>query len=744
MAQKGVDQQLDDFVDRSDGNEVAPSQEDDGFQPQYRMVGDTAVPVAKKHGALWKSRKKAAISKIKTDKEDERWDAALRYYRNDHSDRTRQSDDDVSRGGVRLSTTGMETENIVFANATSIIPMVYAKDPNIECSAEDDQYDDFANCVKHLVNTLFGKKNNLGVNLKPVARRAVLMSILTNVAYVEVGYTLREQSSEQTLMELQKLGTELSKATDKKTIQELEAKLTALEDKVDLLRPSGPWLKFRGPRDVLVDPDCASPDMSDAKWVMIKDYVETDFLKVVYGQKNEEGDYTSVFKPSHVLKLQGNGDGSVDDEVSTFSLIAPDQENKHQDYGFEDESSFKKAQRTCVWYVWDKATRRCFLYNDSDWTWPLWVWDDPYQLDCFFPLTPLNLYVDPENFYARSETLMYLDQQDAINKINNEFAKTREFIVGKVVYNKNLGLSESDVDAFLSGTTRKRAIGLDVPKEADLTKLFAPFAPQSASMLNTAIFDKERLFQAIDRVSSVSGMMRGEQLKTNTTNKIAESYQSRDQTRLDEKIDLVEDFIGDIGWKLAQLCVKNMDTQTVAQLIGQARAQFWDSKPDLRTFQTYLDLKVEGGSTTKPTSASKKQEAIQVGQVIGQFAKGSPAAVMVALKVMERAFDEVEITKQDWDGIIQSIQASMQQQQQQGQQQPQGQPGQPGQPQGQGPDQMAQVEQIIDSLPPQIKQQLGMAIAKGAPVRQAVGAAVQVAQHAQGQQQQQQQPQSGA
>lgn len=724
-----MDKQVDDFIDKSDGVPVEEAKPEDSYVPQYRMVGDSRVPIAKKAGALWKSRKKAAISRIKNGQDDERWDAALRYFRNDHTSRERGGDDDTlgKKGGTRLTTAGMETENIVFANVTSMVPSVYAKNPSIECSAEDEQYSDLALSIKHLINVLMQKRSTPGVNLKPIARRAVLLTFLTNVAYVEVGYTKREQSTEQTLADLQQIGEKLAKAKNKKDIQTLEAELVALEDKVDLLRPSGPFLKLRGPKQVLPDPDACDPFLSDAKWLMIEDYVDTEFLKVVYGVKNEDGDYESIFKPSHVLKLEGNGDGSADDEIASFSLISSDEGQKGADYGFDDEGSFKKAMRTKVWYVWDKSTRRVYMYNDADWSWPLWVWDDPYEYDDFFPVVPLSFYVDPEKFYARSETVMYLDQQDAINTINNEIAKCRDYIVGKVVYSKNAGISEQDVDNFLAGTTRKRSLGLDVPRDADLTKLFVPLVPQSAHMLNTTVFDKEKLYQAIDRVSSVSGMQRGEQLKTNTTNKIAEAYQSRDQTRLDEKIDLVEDFIGNIGWKLAQLCVRNMDKETVAKLIGEKKAAVWDDLPSLRDFQTYIDLKVEGGSTTKPTSASKKQDAIQVGQVLGQFGKAVPAAIVTAIKVMERAFDEVVITSEDWDGIMQSVQQQMQGQQGGG---------------GEG-DQLAQVEQIVDGLPPELKQKLGVAIAHGAPIRQAVGAIVQMAQQAQGQQQQQQ-PQPGA
>ena len=73
------------------------------------------------------------------------------------------------------------------------------------------------------------------------------------------------------------------------------------------------------------------------------------------------------------------------------------------------------------------------------------------------------------------------------------------------------------------------------------------------------LFDKQPILEAIDRVSSVQPVMRGVEFKTNTTNQAINQYNSVQQTRTDEKIDAVEDFIGQIAWALAQMCLQFMD-----------------------------------------------------------------------------------------------------------------------------------------------------------------------------------------
>ncbi len=738
---KSVDEKLESFMtsadDEMDGAEKKEPAEPE-YEPQYRVLSEEKIPVSKTYGKIWKSRRESAVSAIKSDGSVERWDTAIAYYRNDHQNRRDNSDIATDKeSGTRISTKGRESENLVFANTTSLVPAVYAKNPRIEISCEGrDDLQDFCDILEKLVNILFGKKSAPGVNLKPKARKGVIMATLTNYAYMETGYTKKENSSENTLEDLNKLASELAKEKDKKKIKEIEAKLLALEDKVDLLRPSGPWCKPKKPHDVLIDPEASSLD--EAKWIMIRDFISTDFLKVVYGTKNEEGKYDSVFEPSHVMKLGGNGGDATDEELVSFKMFDTTGEKTAKDYGYDSDEGFKRASVTECWYVWDKATRRVYLYNSADWKWPLWVWNDPYLYDDFFPISELEFYTDPCEYHARGEVTYYLDHQDSIDVINNEIAKTREYIVGKVVYNTNLLKegSESIVDEFIAGTTRKRALGLNVPPDTDLTKIFSPFVPQSAHMLNTVAFDKERLIQSIDRISSVTSVMRGVEYKTNTTNRAIESYESNTQTRLDEKIDAIEDWIGDIGWKIAQSCVANMETEQVKLLLGDEAGAKWDQdKPTVSDLKSFFTARCVGGSALKPTSVTKKQQAAQLGQILGQFARATPVALLVALKVMEQAYDEIIIKKEDWQLIQQSVMQQMQQPQEgapaQNDSNNRAGEGQAQQQPGGGEDQLTQLANMIDALPIPLKQALGEMLGSDMPIKEAIAAIMNEAQASQ-------------
>jgi hypothetical protein len=205
------------------------------------------------------------------------------------------------------------------------------------------------------------------------------------------------------------------------------------------------------------------------------------------------------------------------------------------------------------------------------------------------------------------------------------------------------------------------------------------------------------------------------------------------QTRADEKMDAIEEHVGDILWMLAQMCLQFMSQDEVQKLCGTADGWAQMSPAEIAVAFT---PRVVGGSTLKPTTRAKKEQALQISQIVGQFAKATPAAAIVALKVLQEAFgSELVITDKDWEFIMQGIQAQMQQQQQQppqGAQPPQGQKppegeGKPPTPEQQvGQDAVGgvvqntikEVMQMLDSLPPELKTQIGVMLARQQPVQQ--------------------------
>jgi hypothetical protein len=81
----------------------------------------------------------------------------------------------------------------------------------------------------------------------------------------------------------------------------------------------------------------------------------------------------------------------------------------------------------CV-LVWDKYFRRVYLFHRDDWTWPIWVWDDPLNLARFFPYFIIGFGFSTGGTVNVGDTAYYLDQQDEINDINRQWTRIRRTI----------------------------------------------------------------------------------------------------------------------------------------------------------------------------------------------------------------------------------------------------------------------------------------------------------------------------
>ena len=122
----------------------------------------------------------------------------------------------------RLNNNITETENVVFANITTMVPALYARNPKAEFTSTNSKYEKLAVSLEHLINTLMHRKVAPGVNLKPKAKRAVVTALLTNRAWLQLNWTFKQDSSEVALEELDGLANKLQKAKSVKEIEKVE------------------------------------------------------------------------------------------------------------------------------------------------------------------------------------------------------------------------------------------------------------------------------------------------------------------------------------------------------------------------------------------------------------------------------------------------------------------------------------------------------------------------------------------
>jgi hypothetical protein len=125
-------------------------------------------------------------------------------------------------------------------------------------------------------------------------------------------------------------------------------------------------------------------------------------------------------------------------------------------------------------------------------------------------------------------------------------------------------ISQADVEAVLKGDDGT-ARGVKVPEGMKLEDVIFSFVPPALKM--PEFFSTDNSFAAVNRITGINDAMRGAQFKTNTTNDAVDAYQKNVDIRVDERTDLIEDFIGDIMHNILMLCTMNWDANDVADLI---------------------------------------------------------------------------------------------------------------------------------------------------------------------------------
>jgi hypothetical protein len=733
-----VEKSITDTLTDDEQKQKQETQKKQNFTPTYEEIGSSKIPVSRRMGKFWKMRLDEGKRILEQDGTFSRWEEAIAAYERDHTNRENKRGKLAEVGKHTDSSKRHQyaTENIIFANVSAIVPSVYAKNPEVECTATKSENEEIARVFGKLITTLYQRKQWPGLGLKNKLKAMVCTTLITNRHYCELSYTQKQDSSENAMHDIAELSKELEKAKDIDKIKELEGKLMALDERVAVLEPSGPAFNTRSPKLVIEDPDNIDGDFTQNKYVIVGQMMRTSMLNALY-RKKKNGEVRSAFKPTHVVP-NGTGDANIsghDIETQNFMLLKADEETTSMKLsGYDDEDAYKDACRTLTWSVWDKTTRRLYLFSDKDWKWPIWVWDDPYQLARFYPIFPLSFQTPITDRYGKSEVMYYLDQQEELNVINEERARMRHWISTKVFYDKNAFEDTKSVEQMLSTNTNENYHGIDLPDGRRIQDMIGTMP--APSMAAQELFDPTAIISAVNRLSSVTPIMQSQQFKTNTTNRAIESYESTTATRLDEKIDAVEDMLGEVGYALLEMVLQFMPQEDIENLIGaadtQVIAQYIGGSP--QALVNEFDIRIVGGSTNKPTSKAKKDQAMNLGQILGQFANASPMVILVMLKALERAFgDDIVITDEEWDKILQSTQQSMmrgnsQPGAQQGQQpQAQGQSQQKQEPEGreQAAKALEQIGQRMDALPPEKKQQIAQAFAGGRGFQEIVAAVVQ-------------------
>lgn len=715
-------------ADENDNTNIADvtkpeGEEDIAPQPLYRVYRESKIVVGKAVGPTWKNvldaseKAYAPIWKV--------WDEIFDYYNADQS--SQKSLTTPTMGTFRR---GDGTENMVYSNLNVTLPAIYSKDPNFTCTATDADDEDFGKCMQAVINQLFRRQDK--INAKSRIKRSAGFALLTNFGVLKLDWTKKDDSRELAQQELARIMDAMSSAKKEQDLERLYGQLEALEANMELYKTSGAALSNMLPQNLIIDPYSEQTDGLDSSFMAEKVKIKTNYLNEHFtepdpeAEEGAEGGRVYTYKPTHKAVFQaGQGKDRDDGLGMVLEAINPDSlVTKHTP---EERLAYMNLYYTDCYYIWDKPTQRVYLFAADDFAWPIWVWDakDLLNISRFFPYFITAFGFSTGGIVSVGETAYVLDQQDQINDINRKITRIRRAIFDYWYYN-NSKIDKDEAEKFvrgLRGESRdtQNILGVNAG-ENKITDLFEAVKPPALEY--EALFNKDILMQAMNRITNTNDALRGQQFKSYTNQDAVETYQESLRLSIGAKVDVIEDVTADIGLALAELCVQNLDKEEVTKLVGKKLAESWEQMPPEQFRATY-NLEIVAGSMEKPNSVFKKKEAVQVAQAIGQFARAAPgASLTIMLKVMQDAFTDIIIKPEDWALLRQEVSASMRQ----------GDSTTGAQGAAGGGTDPNQIKQMLMQLPPQMQQKVMQMHQQGMPADQIIA---QVQQMMGGGQQQQ-------
>jgi hypothetical protein len=551
---------------------------------------------------LSKCRKRIRMAEAyrKSEELDDLWDRLNDLYRGKHFENL-TSDDRIA-------------VNLAFSTINVIAPSIAVNYPKVTVAARKPEQNDNALIVETIVNYWWRI-----YDIRPEFRAAVKDFLMFGFGWLKTGYrfveeevdkdpealdaeygAMREQADVVALQDIDNAGTY-------PTDEEIEANLVTTELRVVEDRP---FVERVSIHDVYVDPEAKT--LRDARWIAQK------ILK-----DPEEVQSNDNYKKSARNKVKPNA--VVDDKYW------PEAEAR-------SKSKDKDAARITVWEYYDlRAGTMCVFPESGD---DFFV--DPVAQPYAFghPFVMLRNYDVPDQFYPMGELEAIESLQQELNKTRSQIMNDRRRYARKYLYNPRAFDNSAVGDLQSQRDQTFVAVNEDVP----LTEAVIP-VPQVP--LDSSFYQQsEQIESDINTISGVSEYARGggDQAIRRTATE-ASIIQDAANSRVADKLSLIEDGIASVARRLVQLAQQYLTEPQMVRVVGNNGHPLWvEWEPEW--IQGEYDFDVEAGSTKPQNESFLQNQSLGLLQAMEPFIPLGVVNVEELLKyVLQKGFAIKEPSK---------------------------------------------------------------------------------------------------
>lgn len=471
---------------------------------------------------------------------------------------------------------------VAFATINVIEPSIAINYPKFTVAATQQEEDAQATIAEAAVNYWWRH-----YDFQPQLRRGAKDFLIYGHGWLKVAYRYVEGQQPIHPDALAQAHAELAAQHDQHAIDHPEtAHLLPSDEEIAAMLPTHepvvledrPFVERISPFDMFVDPEAT--DLSDARWVAQR------IIRPI-----EEVKADPRYKPSVRKDLES--DGSVK------------WQNSKSPYHVEVE-----AGRISLWEFYDLVRKTMCVFAETGEAFLIDPVPMPYTYG--LPFVMIRDYDVPDQFYPIGELEALEPLQNEINETRTAMVRARKESIRKYLYH---------AEAF--GAEGLAAIRSDKDNTAvpvnNSTPLEQAIKPMEQVPVNVELYKHSDVILAdLDRVSGVSEYQRGELPEIRRTATEASIIQDAANSRAADKLATIELALAHVGRRLLMLAQEYMTGDQTLRKTGVDGTHVWVQfkREDI---QGEFDFSVEAGSTTPNNDTFRRQQAIQMAQMLTPF-----------------------------------------------------------------------------------------------------------------------------
>ena len=452
--------------------------------------------------------------------------------------------------------------NLVYNNLQNLRPALYFQDPKFEAKLRPSAALNPPMKLDPLLSATMAK-NALHyyvkeTGLKQEVKLCLVEALLLGVSFFKQGYHTPTSKIEAKRSILKQIRDAMDDVADKiaESVKKLEAPDLSAISLADIPDKETWWGRWASARDILI-PRGYGNRLWDAPWVIHR-----------------------------ILKRRDEAIAGYPD-IAKFAIeptYRSDQNDESPADTYEIYELWDWLARKVIYLIPELGSNSKRIVKEIDW---------PKGLEKY-PFLELKFSEIPGEFYAQPDLLFYEDVVSAVSEVqSNSLAYLRRY---KAQYWRN----GEELSEAIQAKFQRPVDGRIISGQGNMPELIPP--PQLPSDAYNFI---SRSIAFLDQLAGMTEYQRGGPSRKRTATE-AQYMQTGLQIKLDEKRDIFEDFLGNIGRVAIQLIRKNMSDKLVVELSPAEAQQFGFKNPwrevSSEIIDAEFDIWVVAGSTFKEDS----------------------------------------------------------------------------------------------------------------------------------------------